>query len=73
MTINPDILIKFGTKLRQYRLHYGITQKEFAQMLGLQHSYVGSLERGEKNISLLKLIRISKVLNISPADLVSEI
>ena len=73
MTTNPDVLIKFGTKLRQYRLQHGITQKGFAEMLGLQYSYVGSLERGEKNISLLKLIRISKVLNISPSDLVSEI
>jgi len=70
----PDkILISFGNKVRTLRKTQGLAQEELADLAGLDRSYMGRVERGEANITLLKLYQISKALDVSPALFFQEI
>jgi transcriptional regulator with XRE-family HTH domain len=60
----------FGTAVRRYRLRLKISQEELAERAGLDRSYIGQVERGETNISLLNLIRIADALQVGPERLV---
>lgn len=63
----------FGSNLRKYRLRLGISQEELAFRSGLHRTYVGSVERGERNISLTNIIKLSAALKIDPKLLFSSI
>jgi transcriptional regulator with XRE-family HTH domain len=56
---NAD-LKKFGKEVRYLRHQQGLTQEQLAELSGLHRTYIGGIERGERNISLLNLIRILK-------------
>lgn len=59
----------FGLKVRMRRFELGITQEELAERAGLHPTYVGSVERGERNIALENIIALSGALNCSSKDL----
>ncbi|WP_339074757.1 helix-turn-helix transcriptional regulator [Teredinibacter turnerae] len=59
----------FGQRVRELRKERGYSQEQFADLAGLDRSYMGHIERGEKNITLLKIYQISHALNLSPKDL----
>ncbi|MEQ8694095.1 MAG: helix-turn-helix transcriptional regulator [Gammaproteobacteria bacterium] len=59
----------FGKKLREERLSAGLTQEELAHRAGLDRTYVGGVERGERNVSLLNIVRLAKSLGIAPSSL----
>lgn len=59
----------FGSRVRQLRKSCGWSQEEFAHRVGLDRSYMGSVERGERNISLENICLIAKALSVSPAEL----
>jgi transcriptional regulator with XRE-family HTH domain len=61
-----DFLMLVGDKVKFHRKEQGLTQEQLAEMSGLQTSYIGGIERGERNISLLTLEKIINSLNISP-------
>lgn len=63
---------RFGARLRQLRENLGLSQEESAHRAGLDRSYVGQVERGERNVSLLNIYRIAAGLEISPRDLFPE-
>lgn len=65
-------LLKFGFQLRLIRRTKGYSQSELAKKTGLSRSYIGMIERGEKNISLLNIYKIAKALNINVIDLFNE-
>jgi len=67
-----EILEKLGNNIRRYRLEKGLSQEGLAELSKLHRTYLGSVERGERNISLLNLERIAKALGISPIDLLRE-
>lgn len=67
------ILSQFGKVLRKYRLNSGVSQEEFAKVLGLHRTYLGAIERGERNLSLIKVYGISKSLNIRLTELFQNI
>ena len=46
-----------------------MSQEEFAHAAGLDRSYVGSIERGEKNLSLRNLLRLAEAVEVDPGDL----
>lgn len=61
---NSKELLRFGQRIRNLRKKLGISQEALAFRCGLHRTYIGSVERGERNISLLNIIRISKALQI---------
>jgi transcriptional regulator with XRE-family HTH domain len=71
MIASDENLIKrrFGERLREIRRTKGISQEELALSCELDRTYIGSVERGERNISLINIHRIAKALSISPKDL----
>lgn len=60
---NP-LLIKFGIKLREFRKEKGLSQEKLAHLAGLHRTYIGMIERAEKNITLLNVEKISNALKI---------
>lgn len=67
--MNPDILSRFGQKVRQRRLSLGISQEELAERAGVHRTYVGMIERGEKNITLRNIVKFAKALDMPIQDL----
>jgi len=65
---NAD-LRRFGDALRQERLGQGISQENLALRADLNRTYMGGVERGEENISLLSMLKIADVLDCKPSDL----
>jgi len=64
-----DIKTKFGAKVRKLRLARGLSQEAFADICGLHRTYIGAIERGERNVSLENIEKIAKALGISIAAL----
>jgi transcriptional regulator with XRE-family HTH domain len=64
-----DIRIRFGRAVRQKRHKLGVSQEAFADLCGLDRSYIGGIERGERNVALVNLEKIAEALNISLAEL----
>jgi len=64
-----NFLIRFGSRLKSLRLEKGYTQEQFAEICGLHKNYIGMVERGERNPSLLNIEVIAKGLEISISDL----
>lgn len=62
-------LERFGNRLREVRQKSGLSQESLAELAGLHRTYVGSVERGERNISLLNIKKLADALNVTPADL----
>ena len=65
----PDIRIRFGRALRRRREKLGASQEAFADMCELDRSYVGGIERGERNVALVNIEKIAKALKIPIAQL----
>lgn len=63
----------FGDKVRQERLKRNLSQEAFAELVGLHRTYIGMVERGEKNITLRNIERISKTLKITIHELLEGI
>jgi len=59
------LLSKFGQRVRQERERSGLSQEDFAARVGVHRTYVGMIERAEKNITLLNIERIAKALKLS--------
>jgi transcriptional regulator with XRE-family HTH domain len=67
---NDDILKKFGKRVKLLRLQKGITsQMALANKAGLDRTYVGGLERGERNVALVNISKLAKALGVDLADL----
>lgn len=57
-------LIEIGKLIRNLRSEKGFSQESFASEVGLDRTYMGSVERGERNIAALNLIKIAKTLRV---------
>lgn len=69
MAKKETIQIKFGKKVRKLRKQKGYSQEEFAFKCGLHRTYMGCVERGEKNITIKNIQKIAKALRIKISDL----
>lgn len=63
---------EFGLKVRLRRYELEITQEELAERAGLHPTYVGSVERGERNIALENIVALARALNCSSKDLMPD-
>ena len=60
----------FGNRVRKLRTGLGLTQEAFALRCEIDRSYMGAVERGERNIALLNICRIADALGVSVSELV---
>lgn len=61
--------INFGRNVRRHRNKKCLTQEELADLCGLDRTYIGSIERGERNVSLINIHKISVALEVNIEDL----
>lgn len=63
----------FGQRVRARRIELGLSQEALARKAGLHRTYVGSLERGERNVALINIVRLGKALGVDPGALITGI
>jgi transcriptional regulator with XRE-family HTH domain len=68
--MDTTILKIFGGNVKKYRIKRGWSQEQLAQRAELHRTYIGSIERSERNISLLNIERIAHALRVSIKDLI---
>ncbi len=68
MTIE-EVKVLFGRRVRQLRMATGVSQEAFAHMIKIDRSYFGSIERGERNVSLENIFLIANGLGVHIAEL----
>ena len=64
-----DVRVRFGKALRARRHKLGVSQEEFADLCGLDRTYVGGIERGERNVALVNIEKLARALKISLSEL----
>jgi transcriptional regulator with XRE-family HTH domain len=69
MAERQDILVRFGRRVRELRLKAGLSQEAFAEDCGLDRTYIGGIERGERNLALRNINEIARGLGVSLAEL----
>ncbi|MBI4088528.1 helix-turn-helix transcriptional regulator [Candidatus Kaiserbacteria bacterium] len=63
-----EVLVKFGRKVREERTKLDLSQEELARHAGVHRTYIGMIERAEKNITLENIQKICKALNLRIKD-----
>jgi transcriptional regulator with XRE-family HTH domain len=71
--MKQTLLVEFGKRVKEERSKQNLSQEEFAEMAGVHRTYIGMIERGEKNITLSNIQKIAKALNINVSDLLKGI
>ncbi len=66
---DDNILLRFGERVRELRTRQGWSQEDFAAECGLDRTYVGGIERGERNVGLRNIELIARTLGISLSQL----
>lgn len=69
MDLEKNILLKFGLKVRDIRKERGLSQEKLAHKANLHRTYIGMIERAEKNITLLNIEKIATALRVEIKDL----
>jgi transcriptional regulator with XRE-family HTH domain len=64
-----DPLSVLGSTIREIRRQKGLSQEKLADLTGLHRTYIGGIERGERNVALMNILYIAKALNVTPGDL----
>lgn len=67
--MNKDPKKKLGERIRSLRKEANLSQEELADTAGLHRTYIGAIERGERNISLINIVQIARALRVKPASL----
>ena len=70
MKEKSKILIKFGDKVREVRIEKGLSQEQLAYLADVHRTYIGMIERAEKNITLINIEKIANALEISINQLI---
>ena len=71
MTTQSSARARFGANLRRLRLAKGLSQEALAQVSGIHRTYIGAVERGERNVSIDNIERIAAALCVNISDLLS--
>lgn len=66
--MSADPLKRFGRRVRALRLRTGASQESLAAAAGIHRTYMGGIERGERNLCLKNIVRLAKALGVSPRD-----
>jgi DNA-binding XRE family transcriptional regulator len=68
-----DILLRFGKRVRELRQEQGYSQENFAYACGLDRTYMGGIERGERNLALRNIEKIADTLGIPISELMEGV
>lgn len=68
-----SVLVDFGKRIRELRKLKSMTQEQLADKASLHNTYIGTVERGEKNISMINIDRIIKALGTNLAEFFSTL
>lgn len=71
--MKKDILVRFGNRVRQERLKRKLSQEELADKAGVHRTYIGMVERAEKNITLKNIYKICEALGVSLKDIFNNL
>jgi transcriptional regulator with XRE-family HTH domain len=71
--VDADLQAKFGATVRYLRNSRNLSQEEFAVLCGLHRTYIGSIERGEKNVTLLTAKKLANVFGMKLSELLAEV
>jgi len=66
-----DFRVAFGARVRELRRRLGVSQEELAHRAGMHFTYLGGIERGERNPALVNIARLSIALDVSLAEFFS--
>jgi transcriptional regulator with XRE-family HTH domain len=67
--VKSAILVKFGQRVRQERTRRKLSQERLAELAGVHRTYIGMIERAEKNITLESIEKLAKALDLTPEEL----
>ncbi|MHB1422423.1 MAG: helix-turn-helix domain-containing protein [Gemmataceae bacterium] len=70
--MKDDPLKQFGERVRALRERTGLSQEALAAKAGIHRTYMGGVERGERNICLRNIVRLATALGVCPRDLFDE-
>lgn len=70
---NKEVLVKFGQRVRELRKEKNLSQEELSFKANLHRTYIGMIERAEKNITLVNIEKIAKALNVELKELFNGI
>lgn len=68
--LNRQFVVFLGKNIRRLRERKNISQEQFGTMVGVHRTYVGMVERGEKNITIFSLRKFAEALNVKVRDLI---
>ncbi|MDI6772028.1 MAG: helix-turn-helix transcriptional regulator [bacterium] len=71
--MSSDPQAAFGKRVRALRLKLGFSQEDLAEESGLHRTYIGAIERGERNVSLRNIVRLARALRTTPTGLLEGI
>ena len=67
-----NVMVRFGIRLREIRERVGVSQEKLADLAKLHRTYVSSVERGKRNISLLNIEKLAIALGVTMGELMPE-
>ena len=70
---NSELRKEIGKRVRLYRIKLGLTQEKLAELSGLHNTYIGQTERGEKNITLCSLLKLTEALDTPLSTFMTEL
>ncbi|WP_263603452.1 helix-turn-helix domain-containing protein [Chryseobacterium sp. PET-29] len=72
MKEKSEILVKFGSTVRNLRIQKGLSQEQLAHLSDVHRTYIGMIERAEKNVTLTSIQKIAYGLGVSIIDLLED-
>ncbi len=73
MATNHILLKKFGERVQSLRNQAGISQEKLAELAKMHRTYISGIERGERNVSLINIMRLASALGVSISKLMEGI
>ena len=71
--MEPDPRVQLGRSVRRRRKALGLSQEELAEIADLRWTYIGGIERGERNVGLLNIVKVARALGTHPSRLLADI